>query len=385
MISLLCAGSDFNGGTANDIKLATGGQLLSQGCAGAEVHIGVGKLAARVGINIGGDVDSIADFDGGDCLHVEHGVVGSLPLLGYIQFSADVLLIHRGCGVADRRGDRRDLALRNISGNDEFQFAGIVGISCGQVAFQNADRDAGACGGSGQGEVIGLFCAGGGFDNRTGYDIKLTALFQLCNQGRAGAEVHIGVVEFVSTVRVHISGDVNRIAYFDGSDFFHVEHGVDVGDVLLGHIHLSADVLFVHGGGRIAYGSRNRRRGLGGLRLIGGSSRGGRGRLGVFGRGFRGNGTRLRVFGRSNRRGGVRLRAIAGSCGVGFRLGGWIRGVRCRLGLADGHVGAVILRCKGGGNVAHQQTEHQQQRQNSGTDFVHKECPPIKFSMGISQ
>ena len=233
MISLLCAGSDFNGGTANDIKLATGGQLLSQGCAGAEVHIGVGKLAARVGIYIGGDVDNIADFDGSDCLHVEHGVVGSLPLLGYIQFSADVLL--------------------------------------------------------------------------------------------------------------------------------------------------------VHGGGRIAYGSRHRRRGLGRLRLIGGSSRGGRGRLGVFGRGFRGNGTRLGVFGRSNRGGGVRLRAIAGSCGVGLRLGGWIRGARCRLGLADGHVGAVILRCKGGGNVAHQQTEHQQQRQNSGTDFVHKKCPPIKFSMGISQ
>ena len=219
MISLLCAGSDFNGGTANDIKLATGGQLLSQGCAGAEVHIGVGKLAARVGIYIGGDVDNIADFDGGDCLHVEHGVVGSLPLLGYIQFSADVLLVHRGGGVA-------------------------------------------------------------------------------------------------------------------------------------------------HGG-------RHRRRCLGGLRLIGG--------------GFRGNGTRLRVFGRSNRGGGVRLRAVAGSCGVGLRLGGWIRGVRCRLGLADGHVGAVILRCKGGGNVAHQQTEHQQQRQNSGTDFVHKKCPPIKFSMGISQ
>ena len=380
MISLLCAGSDFNGGTANDIKLATGGQLLSQGCAGAEVHIGVGKLAARVGIYIGGDVDNIADFDGSDCLHVEHGVVGSLPLLGHIHLSADVLFAHGGGGVADRRGDRRDLALRNVSGNDEFQFAGIVGISCGQVAFQNADRDAGACGGSGQGEVIGLLLAG-----HTGNHVKFTALVQLIDQGRAGAEVHIGVVEFVSTVRVHISGDVNRIAYFDGSDFFHVEHGVDVGDVLLGHIHLSADVLLVHGGGRVANGGRHRRRCLGGLRLIGGSSRGGRGRLGFHSRGFRGNGTRLRVFGRSNRGGGVRLRAVAGSCGVGLRLGGWIRGVRCRLGLADGHVGAVILRCKGGGNVAHQQTEHQQQRQNSGTDFVHKKCPPIKFSMGISQ
>ena len=380
MIGLLLAGH-----TGNHVKFTALVQLSDQGRSGAEVQVGVGKGPAGGGIHVHGGVNGVSDLHGGCLLNFEHGVDGGGVLLGNIHPAADVLLVHRGGGVGNRRGDGRDLALRNISGNDEFQFTGIVGAFGGQVAFQNADRYPGPGGGGGQGEVIGLFCAGGGFDNRTGYDIKLTALFQLCNQGRAGAEVHIGVVEFVSTVRVHISGDVNRIAYFDGSDFFHVEHGVDVGDVLLGHIHLSADVLFVHGGGRIAYGSRNRRRGLGGLRLIGGSSRGGRGRLGVFDRGFRGNGTRLRVFGRSNRRGGVRLRAVAGSCGVGLRLGGWIRGVRCRLGLADGHVGAVILRCKGGGNVAHQQTEHQQQRQNSGTDFVHKECPPIKFSMGISQ
>ena len=380
MISLLCAGSDFNGGTANDIKLATGGQLLSQGCAGAEVHIGVGKLAARVGIYIGGDVDSIADFDGGDCLHVEHGVVGSLPLLGYIQFSADVLLIHGGSRVADRCGDGRDLALRNISGNDEFQFAGIVRALGGQVAFQNADRHTGPGCRSGQGEVVSLL-----FTGHTGNHVEFAALVQLSGQGRAGAEVQVGVGKGPAGGGIHVHGGVNGIAHFDGSCLLNFEHGVDGGGVLLGNIHLAADVLLVYRGSGVADGGRNRRRGLGGLRLIGGSSRGGRGRLGVFGRGFRGNGTRLRVFGRSNRGGGVRLRAVAGSCGVGLRLGGRLRGVRRRLGLADGHVGAVILRCQSGGDVPHQQTEHQQQRQNSGTDFVHKKCPPIKFSMGISQ
>ena len=377
MISLLCAGSDFNGGTANDIKFATGSQLLSQGCAGAEVHIGVGKLAARVGINIGGDVDNIADFDGSDCLHVEHGVVGSLPLLGYIQFSADILFLCRSIRVGNRSGNWLNFAFGNILGNDQFQFSGIIGLV---VRFQRADGDTGSGGGGGQGEVIGLLLA-----RHTGNHVKFTALVQLSGQGRAGAEVQVGVGKGPAGGGIHVHGGVNGIAYLDSRCLLNFEHGVDGGGVLLGNIHLAADVLLVYRGSGVADGGRNRRRCLGGLRLIGGSSRGGRGRLGVFGRGFRGNGTRLRVFGRSNRGGGVRLRAVAGSRGVGLRLGGWIRGVRCRLGLADGHVDAVILRCKGGGNVAHQQTEHQQQRQNSGTDFVHKKCPPIKFSMGISQ
>ena len=375
MIGLLLAGR-----TGNHVKFTALVQLSGQGRAGAEVQVGVGKGPAGGGIHVHGGVNGVADFDGRSLLNLEHGVNGVGTLLGNIHLAADVLLIHGGSRVADRRGDGCDLALRNISGNDQLQFTGIVGASCGQVAFQNADRYPGPGGGGGQGEVIGLLLAG-----RTGNHVKFTALVQLSGQGRAGAEVQVGVGKGPAGGGIHVHGGVNGVADFDGRSLLNLEHGVNGVGTLLGNIHLAADVLLVYRGSGVADGGRNRRRGLGRLRLIGGSSRGGRGRLGVFGRGFRGNGTRLGVFGRSNRGGGVRLRAVAGSCGVGLRLGGWIRGVRCRLGLADGHVGAVILRCKGGGNVAHQQTEHQQQRQNSGTDFVHKKCPPIKFSMGISQ
>ena len=381
MIGLLCAVGSFSSGTANDIKLAASGQLLGQGRPGAKVHIGVGKLTARVGIYIGGDVDGIADFDGSDCLHVEHGVVGSFSLLGYIQFSADILFIYRCGRIRNRRGNRSHFSLGNIGGNDQLQFTGIVRILGGQVAFQNGDRHTGPGGRGREREVIGLLLTG----VISGNHVEFTALVQLINQGRAGAEVHIGIGKVAVGIGIYVGGDVDSIADFDGGYFFHVEHGVDVGNSLLGHIHLAADVLLIHGCSGVANRSRYRRRGLGGLRLVGRGFRGSRGRLGFHSRGFRGNGSRLRILCGSLRGNGVRLRSVAGCRGIGLRLGGRLRGIRRRLGLADGHVGAVILRCQGGGDVPHQQAEHQQQRQDSGTDFVHKKCPPIKFSMGISQ
>ena len=375
MIGLLLAGH-----TGNHVKFTALVQLSGQGRAGAEVQVGVGKGPAGGGIHVHGGVNGIAYLDSRCLLNFEHGVDGGGVLLGNIHLAVDVLLIHRGGRIADRRGNRGHFAFGNVRGNNQFQFAGIVGASGSQITFQDADRYPGPGCRSGQSEVVGLL-----FIGHTGNHVEFAALVQLSGQGRAGAEVQVRVGERPTGGGIHVHGGVNGIAHFHSRCLLNFEHGVDGGGVLLGNIHLAADVLLVHGGGRVAHGGRHRRRGLGRLRLIGGNFRGSRGRFGFHSRSLRGNGARLRVFGGNHRGGGVRLRAVAGSCGVGLRLGGWIRGVRCRLGLADGHVGAVILRCKGGGNVAHQQTEHQQQRQNSGTDFVHKKCPPIKFSMGISQ
>ena len=92
----------------------------------------------------------------------------------------------------------------------------------------------------------------------TGHHIKGSALVQLGNQVRAGAEVQIAVGKGTTGGGIHLDGNVDIVLVPDSGGCLNLEHRINGICPLLGHKQLAADILLVKGGGGVADRGRNR-------------------------------------------------------------------------------------------------------------------------------
>ena len=231
-----------SGHAADNVERAALIKLGGQRRARAEVQIGIGESAARRGVHLHRGVDRVADLDGGGRLDLEHGIDGIDALLGDEHLAAHVLLGAGGGGIVHRRGDGVELPFRNVGGDDELKLAGVIRASRGEIALEDADRDARAGSARRKREVVSLR----GRSVHTADNAERPVLFELLKKRRARAEIEIRVSKGAARRGVHLHRRVDRVAVLDGGGRLDLEHGVDRINALLGDEHLAAHVLFGH-------------------------------------------------------------------------------------------------------------------------------------------
>ena len=236
-----------SGHAADDVERAALIKLGGQRRARAEIEIRVSERTARRGIHLHRGVNRVADLDGGGRLDLEHGIDRIDALLGDEHLAAHVLLGAGGSGIVHRRGDGVELPFRNIGGNNELKLAGVIGALRGEIALEDADRDARSGSARGQREVVSLR----GRSVHTADDAERPVLFELLKKRRARAEIEIGIGKGAARRGVHLHRRVDRVAVLDGSGRLDLEHGIDRIDALLGDEQFAAHVLFSHWSGGV--------------------------------------------------------------------------------------------------------------------------------------
>ena len=236
-----------SGHTGHDAERAARVKLRDEIRARAEIEIRVSERTARRGVHLHRRVDRVAVLDGGGRLDLEHGVDGIDALLGDEHLAAHVLLGAGGSGIVHRRGDGVELPFRNVGGNNELKLAGVIGALRGEIALEDAHRDARAGSALGEREVVGL--RGRAVHARG--DAELAARVKPGNELRARAEIEIRIGKGAARRGVHLHRCIDRVAVLDGGGRLDLEHGIDGIDALLGDEHLAAHVLFGHWSGGV--------------------------------------------------------------------------------------------------------------------------------------